>query len=169
MWPWSSPSTNHSLAFPFCSTAGSWWYRREDNTELPFFPVLSVKRGKSGDLYCATQGLWLLGCSMQVWRGTLYDSASCKIHSRAAALCWKTKRGKALEIPAHLHAAGICLQHLQVSVCILHLWVLSRHAIKTRMFLQRNKHTTGTFCWPFLFPILALGSLFQYSHWLLTF
>lgn len=62
-----------------------------------------------------------------------------KRHSRAAALCSKTKCGRALEIPAHLHAAGICLQHLQVSVCILHLWALSRRAIKNRMFLQRNK------------------------------
>lgn len=104
------------------------------------FPVLSVERGKSGDLYCATQGLWLLGCPMQVWSGTLYDSASCKnAQQSCSSVLEDIKCGRALEIPAHLHAAGTCLQHLQVSVCILHLWALSRRAITKGVLLQGNK------------------------------
>lgn len=113
MCPWSSPGTNHSLAFPFSSAAECWWCRSEVNTEPPSPFQSSVwKGGKLVTLTMLLKGPGCLGVPYRAEGGlcALWLFASCKnVQQSCSSVLGHLKCGRALEIPSRLCAAGICL------------------------------------------------------------
>lgn len=124
MCPWSSPGTNHSLAFPSSYAAECWWCRREVNTEHPSPFQSSVWKG--GKLVTLTVLLKGPGCLGVPYRAegepsmTLCFLQKCSAELQLCAGRPKVWEGFRNPIPS------LCCRYL--SVCILCLWAPSKCA-----------------------------------------
>lgn len=151
MCPCSPPGTNHSLAFPLSSATECWWCRIQNLHSL------------SSPLCGKGESWWALPCysrALAAW----VSHAGLKGDPLRLFVSWKTaqqshrslpgdlKCGRVLEIPAHLCAAGICL--FAPCTCGHPADVPPPKGCR----FAGTDSTAGTFCCPFLFPFLALGS-----------
>ena len=148
MCPWSSPGTNHS-AFPSCSPL-QWSADSTGGRAIQSLHPLSSCLCEKGE------GWWPLPCylrALSAWvshAGLKGDPqwlfASCKNAQQSCSFVpGDQKCGRALEIPAHVYAVGICL----FAPCACGY---PADAPPPKGCLPRGTDsTTDSFCW--LFPL----------------